>query len=317
MRENGVLASVGDDMRTDVWASLNRPQKELSPKYFYDERGSRLFDEITRLPEYYPTRTERMLLKAHARDWLAAQNPRALIELGAGSADKTRILLDAMPREGSWYIPIDISMTYLVEVASNIGPEYPHLRILCVESDISKGPVVPPDMPKPSVIAFLGSTIGNFEPRSAARLLSRVRRAMTPDDRFIMGVDLVKETRVLEAAYNDSRGVTAEFNLNVLRVLNRELGTDFDIRSYAHRAFFNRASSRIEMHLLAKQSHVVTVPGAGEISVEEGETIRTEISCKYTRASVEDMFAGAGLEVASWTTDASGWYALTMARSRA
>ena len=317
MRENGVLASVGDDMLTDVWAGLNRPQKELSPKYFYDERGSQLFDEITRLPEYYPTRTERMLLKAHAKQWLAAQKPRALIELGAGSADKTRILLDAMPREGSWYIPIDISMTYLVEVASSIGSEYPHLRILCVESDISKGPVVPPDMPKPSVIAFLGSTIGNFEPRAAARLLSRVRRAMTPEDRFVMGVDLVKETRVLEAAYNDSRGVTADFNLNVLRVLNRDLGADFDLRSFAHHAFFNRTASRIEMHLVSKRAQVVTIPRAGEIAFDEGDTIRTEISCKYTRAMIEQMFAGAGLEVASWTTDASGWYALTTARPRA
>ncbi len=168
MRDDGVLTTTGEGMLAEVWEGLHRAQKELSPKYFYDERGSRLFDEITSLTEYYPTRLERILLHKHAHEWLSRKRPRALIELGAGSADKTRILLDAMPQEGGWYIPIDISATYLEEVASRIGAEYPHLRILPVESDISRGPVVPPDMPKPAVIAFLGSTIGNFEPRASA-----------------------------------------------------------------------------------------------------------------------------------------------------
>jgi L-histidine Nalpha-methyltransferase len=316
MREDGVLTSAGDDMLAEVWAGLSQPRKQLSPKYFYDERGSQLFDEITRLPEYYPTRTERMLLRAHAREWLAGHSPHALVELGAGSADKTRILLDAMPEDGSWYVPIDISMTYLVEVASNIGSEYPHLRILCVESDISKGPVVPPDMPKPAVIAFLGSTIGNFERADANRLLGRVRQAMSAADRFIMGVDLVKDVKVLEAAYNDSGGVTAEFNLNVLRVLNRDLGADFDAEAFRHVAFFNQSASRIEMHLESLLSQEVTIPGAGTITFGKGETIRTEISTKYTRHTIEEMFGAAGLEIETWTTDASGWYALVIGKPR-
>jgi L-histidine N-alpha-methyltransferase len=314
IHDDGVLTSFGEDQAADVWRGLARRQKELSPKYFYDERGSGLFDQITRLPEYYPTRLERRLLEQHAATWLERHRPRALIELGAGSADKTRILLDAMPREGGWYIPIDISMTYLVEVASRIGAEYPHLEIVCVESDLSRGPVVPPDMPKPAVIAFLGSTIGNFKPRAAVRLLSKVRAAMSHDDRFIMGADLVKDVHVLEAAYNDARGVTAQFNLNVLRVLNRDIGTDFDVRAFEHLAFFNRERSRIEMHLLSKKRQTVTIPGAGRVVFEAGETVRTEISCKYTRESVEALFRRAGLEVESWRTDPAGWYALMVGR---
>jgi L-histidine N-alpha-methyltransferase len=314
MHENGVLTSFGEDMLAEVWQGLVRPQKVLSPKWFYDEQGSHLFDEITRLPEYYPTRIERMLLRCHARELLQRSRPHALIELGAGSADKTRILLDAMPAEGGWYIPIDISMTYLVEVASRIGGEYPHLQIVCVESDLSRGPVVPPDMPKPALVAFLGSTIGNFEPRAAVRLLARVAAAMGHNDRFIMGADLVKDVGVLEAAYNDTRGVTAEFNRNVLRVLNRDLGADFDLDSFRHRAFYNPAASRIEMHLVATRAQTVTLPHAGRIVFAEGETIRTEISCKYTRRSLNAMFAAAGLEVDSWTTDASEYYALVVGR---
>ena len=316
MIDDGVLTSFGEDMLGEVWQGLSRGQKQLSPKYFYDERGSNLFDEITRLPEYYPTRLERRLLEQHAGDFLRRNEPRALIELGAGSADKTRILLDAMPADGRWYIPIDISMTYLVEVASRIGGEYPHLQIVCVESDLSRGPVVPPDMPKPAVIAFLGSTIGNFRPRAAARLLAKVRDAMGRQDRFIMGADLVKDVRVLEAAYNDSRGVTAQFNLNVLHVLNRELGSDFDVRAFEHLAFFNERRRRIEMHLAAKRSQTVTIPGAGQIRFDTGETVRTEISCKYTRESVEMMFRRAGLEIESWRTDPAGWYALIVGRVR-
>ena len=303
-------------MLAEVWHGLNQPQKELSPKYFYDERGSQLFDEITRLPEYYPTRLERLLLRTHGAGWVRTMAPRALIELGAGSADKTRMLLDAMPREGGWYIPIDISEPYLIEVASRIGALYPHIEILCVQSDLSRGPVVPPDMPKPALIAFLGSTIGNFDETAAAELLRRVRKAMGRDDRFLLGVDLVKDTHVIEAAYNDSRGVTAEFNRNILTVLNRELGTEFVLERFEHRAFFNRAESRIEMHLVSTEDQVANVPGAGDVKFAAGETIRTEISCKYTKQSVEKMFARAGLALENWCTDAAGWYALAMARPR-
>jgi len=301
-------------MLADVRHGLSRPQKELSPKYFYDERGSALFDEITTLPEYYPTRVERALLAAHAREWLHGYHPRALIELGAGSADKTRILLDAMTGDDRWYVPIDISVTYLAEVASRIGAQYPHLRILPVEADISRGPVVPPDMPKPALIAFLGSTIGNFAKREAERLLVRVRRAMSARDRFLLGVDLRKDVRTLEAAYNDSRGVTAEFNRNVLHVLNRKLGADFDVNAFEHVAFYDQALGRIEMHLRARRALSVTVPGAGVFDFAEGETIRTEISCKYDRATIDTLFRHAGLEVEKWQADSEQRYALVVAR---
>jgi L-histidine N-alpha-methyltransferase len=169
-------------------------------------------------------------------------------------------------------------------------------------------------MPKPAAIAFLGSTIGNFEPRAAVRLLRHVRQAMSPEDRFLMGADLVKDVRVLEAAYNDGQGVTAEFNLNILRVLNRELGADFDVDAFAHRAFFNAECSRIEMHLVSQKEQTVTIPGAGTVQLEAGETIRSEISCKYTRGRLERMFHAAGLEVEKWMTDSAEWYALIVAR---
>jgi L-histidine N-alpha-methyltransferase len=301
-------------MLTEVRDGMSRPQKELSPKFFYDERGSELFDEITTLPEYYPTRIERALLEKHARDWLHGYRPRALIELGAGSADKTRLLLDAMTGDDRWYIPIDISVTYLSEVAVRIGSQYPHLRILPVEADLSRGPVVPPDMPKPALIAFLGSRFGNFDPPAAARLLNAVCRAMGPRDRFLMGVDLRKNVDTIEAAYNDSRGVTAEFNRNVLHVLNRELSADFDTDAFEHVAFYNRERHRIEMHLRSRADQSVTIPGAGVFEVGEGETIRTEISCKYDRAAIDTLFERAGLDIEVWQPDPDNLYALVVGR---
>ncbi|MGH7502042.1 MAG: L-histidine N(alpha)-methyltransferase [Longimicrobiales bacterium] len=315
MYEDGVLTpKVGGDMLTEVRDGLSRAQKQLSPKFFYDERGSELFDEITTLPEYYPTRIERMLLARHARELLTAYRPRALIELGAGSADKTGILLDAMTGDDRWYIPIDISVTYLSEVVARIGAEYPHLRILPVEADLSQGPVVPPDMPKPALIAFLGSTIGNFERAAATRLLEAVRRAMSPDDRLLLGVDLRKDVAVLEAAYNDSRGVTAAFNRNVLHVLNRELGADFDVDAFDHVAFYNRDRHRIEMHLRSVVDQSVTIPDAGVFEFRRGETIRTEISCKYDRETIETLFERAGLDIEVWQTDPENLYALVIGR---
>ena len=315
MREHGVLTpKVSGDMLTEVREGMSRAQKELSPKFFYDERGSELFDEITTLPEYYPTRVERALLARHARAWLRGYRPCALIELGAGSADKTRILLDAMTGDDRWYIPIDISVTYLSEVAAKFGMQYPHLRTLPVEADISRGPVVPPDMPKPAVIAFLGSTIGNFDNAEATRLLEAVRRAMGPRDRFLMGVDLRKDVATIEAAYNDSRGVTAEFNKNVLLVLNRELSADFDVDAFEHVAFYNREHHRIEMHLRSLREQSVTIPEAGVFDLDKGETIRTEISCKYDRASIDRLFELTGLEVEIWQADPDNLYALVVAR---
>jgi L-histidine N-alpha-methyltransferase len=300
-------------MAAEVWAGLSRPQKELSPKYFYDARGSALFDEITRLPEYYPTRTERALLRSWAPSWVRSFHPRSLVELGAGSADKTRILLDAMRTAGAWYVPVDISTAYL-EVATRLGEDYPLLRVLPAESDITARLDVPADLPRPVLFAFLGSTIGNFEAAAAVPLLRRVAAAMTDDDRFLMGADLKKDITVLERAYNDARGVTAEFNRNILRVLNRETGADFRVDQYDHLAYYDQVHERIEMHLVARERQLVRIPGKGTITVAAGESMRTEISCKYDRERVTELFDAAGLSLEQWTTDGGGLYALAVGR---
>jgi L-histidine N-alpha-methyltransferase len=239
----------------------------------------------------------------------------SLVELGAGSADKTRILLDAMPA-GGVYVPVDISPTYLEEVAARIGEEYPLLRVRPAESDISNRLEIPPGLPGPVAVAFLGSTIGNFAAPSALALLVRVRREMNGDDRFLMGVDLRKERAIIEAAYNDSRGVTADFNLNVLRVLNRELGTDFDLRAFRHRAFYDEGLGRIEMHLVATAPQAISFPEGQSIRVAAGESIRTEISCKYDRAAVTALFDDADLALDVWKTDPDGFYAMVVGRVR-
>lgn len=301
-------------MIDDVWAGLNRPQKELSPKYFYDERGSALFDEITELEEYYPTRTERALLERWAPAWLRRFAPHALVELGAGSADKTRVLLDAMPATGAVYVPVDISPAYLEAVAERLGAEYPDLRVVPAEADIGVDLAVPADLPHPVLFAFLGSTIGNFAAAAAVRLLRRVTAALGRDDRFLIGVDLKKDVVVLERAYNDERGVTAAFNKNILNVLNREIGTDFDPDGFDHHAYYDQVGERIEMHLVARGRQEVHVPDRGGVVIEAGESIRTEISCKYDRARIEELFGQAGLALEEWITDDRELYALTIAR---
>jgi L-histidine Nalpha-methyltransferase len=302
-------------MRTDVWAGLQRPQKELSPKYFYDAAGSELFDRITELPEYYPTRTERGLLEQWGRGWIAGLGTRAIVELGAGSADKTRVLLDALEPSDTLYLPLDISTTYLEDVGSALREEYPGLTVQPVESDISRELHVPPGLPEPAVFAFLGGTIGNFYPGPARRLLGRVAAALRPADRFLLGVDLKKDRAVLERAYNDAAGITAAFNLNILRVLNREIGTDFDLAAFRHHAFYNASAGRIEMHLVAGAPQTVHVPECGSVTLAAGETIRTEISAKFDRPQVESLFEASGLVLETWTTDDGKAFALVVARA--
>lgn len=302
-------------MRAEAWAGLRRPQKELAPKWFYDATGSALFDEITRLEEYYPTRTERAILTAFGPRWFGELKPASLVELGAGSAEKTRTLLDAM-KPDAVYVPVDISVAYLEALAEQLAEEYPRLEVIPALSDIGHDLALPPMLPAPTVFAFLGSTIGNFERAAAVRLLGRIRGAMRGADRFLMGADLVKDRAVLERAYNDARGITAEFNRNILRVLNTEIDTDFDPDAYEHRAFFNEEAQRIEMHLVARAEQTVTVPTRGHIVIAAGESVRTEISCKYDRATVSRLFEDAGLELEEWVTDARGWFALVTARRR-
>jgi L-histidine N-alpha-methyltransferase len=304
-----------DRMREEVAAGLAASPRELPPKYFYDRRGSELFEEITRLPEYYPTRAERALLERFVPEWIRALGPDTLVELGAGAADKTRILLDAMRRwsPGATYVPIDISAEFLRDAAAGLREDYPELRIRPVAADISKGLGLPDDLPRPAVFAFLGGTIGNFRPEPARRLLRRVRDGMHDEDRLLLGADLEKAVDVLEAAYNDRAGVTAAFNLNVLNVLNRELGADFDPDAFRHHAFYDGDEHRIEMHLVARRPVRVTIPAVGAFEFAEGQSVRTEISYKYDRDRIAGMLDEAGLTLDQWITGPEG-FSLSVAR---
>lgn len=313
-----------DAMRAEVLAGLRRNPKELSPKWFYDRRGSELFEEITRLDEYYLTRTERGLLERWVPRWVGRQRPASLVELGAGSARKTRILLDAMTEEGSGelFVPLDVSDDFLKETARKIRSEYPGLEVSPEVADFTAPLDLSAPLSRPALFALLGSTLGNFLPAAAVRLLTRIREAMEPPDRFLLGVDLRpgpdKPVARLERAYDDARGITAEFNLNILRVLNRELGADFDLDGYRHRALYDEKKGWIEMHLVSRRAQVVRIPGAEEpVRLAEGESIRTEISTKYDRATVEGLFEPAGLVVEEWRPDGEGLFALVLGRADA
>ena len=301
-------------MLAEVAAGLGATQKELPPKYFYDHRGSELFEEITRLPEYYLTRAERGLLETWMPRLIPSLGTRALVELGAGSAGKTRVILNAMRAAGTaeLYVPIDVSAAFLRETADQLRHEYPGLAVTPAVADISEELNPPRGIPLPSLFIFLGSTIGNFYPPAAIRLLARVRAAMRPGDRFLLGADLRKDPAIIEAAYNDAGGVTAEFNRNMLRVLNDELGADFDPDVFEHRAFYDREAHRIEMHLVARAAHRVWIPGVGEVRFAEGESIRTEISCKHDVRSLAALFAAAGLYLEAWQTDAARRFMLAL-----
>lgn len=301
-------------MLEDVRAGLSLPQKELPPTYFYDARGSRLFEEITRLPEYYLTRAEHELLEQSADEIVALVRPRSLAELGAGTADKSRTLLRAIGRMETavTYIPIDVSAATLSQATARLNMEFPSLHVIPAVGDMRTELRLPGDIPRPLLYALLGSTIGNFPPMHAERLLAWMRADLAANDRILLGVDLIKDPVVLEAAYNDKAQVTAEFNRNVLNVLNRELGSDFDLTGFRHRAFYSLPLHRIEMHLVSTRPQTVRIPGAGEFAFAEGETVRTEISCKYDRSLVKEMFAAAGLALERWITNEGGLFALAL-----
>lgn len=322
MHDAPMLAPTGADpaILAEVREGLSRSPKEISPKYFYDHRGSELFEEITRLPEYYLTRAERSILLEWMPVLIPVLGTCTVVELGAGSGEKARIILDALrtiPGHDGTYVPIDVSASFLAETASRFRSAYPGLRVVPSVADITAELRLPRNLDGPRLFAFLGSTIGNFERPEATRLLERIRRAMRLDDRFLMGVDLRKDVATIEAAYNDSQGVTAEFNRNMLRVLNAELGADFEPSAFEHLAFYDRKLHRIEMHLVSCRDQVVNIPGVGTIHLMRGEAIRTEISCKYDLAGVESLFHAAGLEVESWRTDADHRFALVVGRPAA
>lgn len=302
-------------MRADVAAGLSRPQKEVPSKYFYDARGSRLFEAITALPEYYLTRTERALLVEVAPELVGVLRPRSLTELGAGGAQKTRIILDAMLRAGCGevYQPIDVSAVFLTDTAGRLRREYPGLRVIPVVADFSGSLPAGDELPAPRLYVVLGSTLGNFEPLEATHLLARIRAVLDPTDRLLLGVDLKKDAALLEAAYNDGAGVTAEFNRNLLRVLNRELGADFDLAAFEHRALYLPVPGRIEMHLVSTKRQSVVIPSVGAFDFQPGESIRTEISCKYDRAELDRLCHAASLGVERWWSDAESLFALVLA----
>jgi L-histidine N-alpha-methyltransferase len=304
-------------MAADVRAGLTRPFKELSPRYFYDERGSELFEQITELEEYYPTRCEREILESQARQICEAANgPASLIELGSGSARKTRVLLDAMRDAGclETYCPVDISEEITRSTAELIAGEYDGINVrglVCdFEFDLERVPVG-----GPRVIALLGGTIGNFDPHARAGFLRRIANLLGPDDRFLLGTDLVKDQEKLEAAYNDSRGVTAEFNKNVLAVLNRELGADFEIDSFEHVARWDPENLWIDIRLRSLVNQVVNVSALEmQVPFSAGEEMRTEISTKFARPGLEGIYKEAGLELTDWWLDRDRLYALSLAR---
>ncbi len=301
---------------TDVLTGLTTVPKSMPPKYFYDERGSELFEEITKLTEYYPTRTEISILKTNA-DAIAALVPpdAAMIEFGAGSAAKTRILLDAAPQISA-YVPVDISGEFLAGTAAQLRKDRPNLLVLPVEADFTQPFALPAAIgTRPRVGFFPGSTIGNFEPHEANALLHHAAAILGPDALFIIGIDLVKDPEVLTLAYNDRAGVTAAFNLNLLTRINRELDGDFDPAKFCHRAFYNQDRRRIEMHLVSKSRQKVHV-GGKTIEFRRGETIHTENSYKYTLEAFLSHASAAGWTSAATWTDPRNFFAVLALRSR-
>ena len=304
----------------DVLDGLTRPFKELPPKHFYDARGSELFEQICELPEYYPTRTERQILEQHAEEMVELTGAAELVELGSGAADKARILLDAMDAAGTLrrYIPLDVSEQALQQAAEQLVSEYEGLQVDGVIGDFERHlESVPARDGGPRIVALLGGTIGNFPPGSRRRVLREIGRLLGPEDRLLLGTDLVKDPSLIEAAYDDSSGVTAEFNRNVLHVINRELDADFAPDEFDHVAFFDRKHEWIEMRLRAITAQTVEVAAIGlSVEFEAGEELRTEISAKFTRARLEDDFAAAGLRLEHWFTDEDGLFALSLAARR-
>lgn len=290
---------------SDVIEGLSRPRKALPSKHFYDARGSALFDAICALEEYYPTRTETELLARRAADIAALAGPdAALVELGSGSSVKIRLLLDALDRP-ALYVPVDISREHLLAAAARLAADYPALTVVPVAADYVQGFALPCALvPERTLAFFPGSTIGNFMPDEAVAFLAGLGRRLGRGSRLIIGVDLKKRRDVLEAAYDDSHGVTAAFNLNLLARINRELGGTFDLEGFRHRAFYDERLGRIEMHLESVRPQTATV-GGHRFRFDRGETIHTEISCKYTVPEFRSLAAAAGWRAhAAWTDDA-------------
>ena len=304
-------------LRQDVLSGLGTQPKSLPPKWFYDARGSELFEEITRLPEYYPTRAEREILQTRAGELARRTGARALVELGSGSSEKTRLLLDALRAHGTLeeFVPLDVSESALREAVDAIAADYPGLRVHGVVGDFTEHLGRLPGR-SPRLVAFLGGTIGNLLPEERARFLAGVREVLQPGEWLLLGTDLVKDPETLVRAYDDAAGVTAQFNLNVLHVLNRELGADFDVDAFTHVARWDAEHEWIEMRLRATRAMRAVVPEVDlRLRLEEGEEIRTEISAKFRREGVEAELKEAGFDLDAWWTDEQDRFALSLARA--
>jgi L-histidine N-alpha-methyltransferase len=307
---------VPDTLADDVREGLTRPLKELPPKYFYDRRGSELFDRITTLPEYYPTRCEREILNRRAPELVSGA--QELVELGSGMASKTRALLYAMAGAGTLqrYVPFDVDASVVEACADELTELYPGLEVHGVVGDFEQHLERLPEGER-RLFAFLGGTIGNLYPVERSAFLTQLRDLMGPTDRLVIGTDLVKDRAILEAAYNDSLGVTAEFNRNVLRVLNENLDADFDPEAFDHVAFFDEANSWIEMRLRANGAQRVRIDGAElEVEFADGEEMRTEISAKFTREAVGRELSEADMSLEGFLTDDAGLFGLAFAAPR-
>ena len=301
-------------LEADVRAGLGATPKSLPPKWFYDERGSELFDEITRLPEYYPTRTERSILIDHARDVAELTKADTLVELGSGTSEKTRLLLDALRDAGTLerFVPFDVSEQTLRDAAASVAEEYPGVRVHAVVGDFEHHLG---DLPGGGtrVVAFLGSTIGNLAPGPRAQFLTDLAATLAPGDALLLGTDLVKDVDRLVAAYDDAAGVTAAFNRNVLSVLDRELDADFDPQAFDHVAAWDAVEEWIEMRLRSRRAQTIHVRALGlEVEFAAGEELRTEISAKFRRARVEQEIAEAGFTLAEWWMDPADDFALSL-----
>ncbi|MFJ8591711.1 L-histidine N(alpha)-methyltransferase [Streptomyces sp. NPDC093598] len=302
-------------LRADVHRGLTGRPKTLPPKWFYDAHGSDLFEKITELPEYYPTRAEREILLAHSGDIAAATGARTLVELGSGSSEKTRHLLDALTGLHT-YIPVDVSGSALTQAGRALAAERPGLDVHALIADFT-AEVTLPDTPGPRLVAFLGGTIGNLLPAERAAFLASVRALLAPGDALLLGTDLVKDEEVLVRAYDDGAGVTAAFNKNVLTVINRELGADFEPAAFDHVALWDAEHEWIEMRLRSRTAQTVKVP-ALDLAVDfaAGEEMRTEVSAKFRQEGVRAELSAAGLDLAHWWTDGAGRFALSLSVAR-
>ncbi|WP_433382066.1 L-histidine N(alpha)-methyltransferase [Actinoplanes sp. CA-142083] len=304
-------------LRADVTAGLTDDPKWLPPKWFYDARGSELFELITELPEYYPTRAERQILADRAPEIARHTRATALLELGSGYSTKTRLLLDALTAEGtlSTFVPMDVSPTALEAAAEQITADFPGLRVHNIVGDLTRHLKHLPTEGN-RLVAFLGGTIGNLIPDERAAFFSDVRSVLQSGEHLLLGTDLVKSPSVVVPAYDDAQGVTAEFNRNVLRVLNGSLGADFDLDGFAHVALWDPDQEWIEMRLRARWPMRVSIPGVGlEVDFAAGEEVRTEVSAKFRREGVERELAEAGFALDQWWTDRDGLFAVSLARA--